>query len=93
MWHAYLEEVRKKGLTGGLDAGINFALGGMFDYSGPMLWIAQFFHDGATPPEKLLGALDGVVELRARLAAQGHAIDRVVLHLHNYRLVCAVAGT
>ena len=27
----------------------------MFDYSGPMLWIAQFFHDAGTPSDKLVG--------------------------------------
>ena len=37
----YDELVRKRGLTGGVDAGINFGLGNMFDYSGPMLWIAS----------------------------------------------------
>ena len=31
----YDELVRKKGLTGGVDAGINWGLGNMFDYSGP----------------------------------------------------------
>ena len=41
----YDELVRKRALTGGVDAGINWGLGNMFDYSGPMLWIAQFFHD------------------------------------------------
>ena len=53
--------VRKKGLTGGVDAGINWGLGNMFDYSGPMLWMAQFFHDTATPADKLLAAIDSVV--------------------------------
>ena len=52
----YDELVRKKGLTGGVDAGINWGLGNMFDYSGPMLWMAQFFHDATTPSDKLLAA-------------------------------------
>ena len=46
--------MRKSGLTGGVDAGINWGLGNMFDYSGPMLWMAQFFHDATTPSDKLL---------------------------------------
>ena len=56
------EVVRKAGLTGGVDAGINWGLGNMFDYSGPMLWIAQFFHDATTPTDKLLAAIDTVIE-------------------------------
>jgi predicted Zn-dependent peptidase len=58
----YQELVRSKGLTGAVDAGINWGLGSMFDYSGPMLWIAQFFHDSTTPSAALLSAIDGVVE-------------------------------
>ena len=57
----YDDMVRKKGLTGGVDAGINWGLGNMFDYSGPMLWMAQFFHDTAMPADKLLAAIDTVV--------------------------------
>ena len=58
----YDELVRKRGLTGSVDAGINWGLGNMFDYSGPMLWMAQIFHDTATPSDKLLAAVDAVVE-------------------------------
>jgi predicted Zn-dependent peptidase len=58
----YDDLVRKKGLTGNVDAGINWGLGNMFDYSGPMLWMAQFFHDTSTPSDKLLAAIDGVIE-------------------------------
>ena len=58
----YDELVRKKGLTGGVNAGINFGLGSMFDYSGPMLWIAQFFHDSSVSSDALLAAVDAIVE-------------------------------
>ncbi len=33
----------------------------MFNYSGPMLWMAQIFHDAGTPSAKLLAAIDEVV--------------------------------
>ncbi len=64
----YDELVRKRGLTGGVDAGINWGLGNMFDYSGPMLWMAQLFHDATTPSDKLLAAIDAVIE---RVRKQG----------------------
>ena len=64
----YDELVRKAGLTGGVDAGINWGLGSMFDYSGPMLWMAQAFHDSTTPSDKLLAAIDTVIE---RVAKKG----------------------
>jgi predicted Zn-dependent peptidase len=66
--------VRKQGLTGEVSAGINWGLGNMFDYSGPMLWIAQFFHDTTTPPDKLLGAIDGVLE-----SVRKNGLDRATL--------------
>jgi predicted Zn-dependent peptidase len=70
----YDELVRKRGLTGSVDAGINWGLGSMFDYSGPMLWIAQIFHDSATPSAKVVEAVDAVV---TRVQQQG--IDQAVL--------------
>jgi len=70
----YDELVRKQALTGSVDAGINWGLGNMFDYSGPMLWIAQIFHDASTPPEKVLAAVDDVV---ARV--QQHPLDQAPL--------------
>lgn len=57
----YDELVRKRGLTGGVDAGINFGLGNMFDYSGPMLWELQTFHDTTTSSDQVLAAIDTVV--------------------------------
>ena len=65
----YDELVRKQGLTGGVNAGINWGLGNMFDYSGPMLWMAQFFHDSTTPSDKLLAAIDA----RRREGAEARA--------------------
>ena len=72
----YDDLVRKKGLTGGVDAGINWGLGNMFDYSGPMLWMAQFFHDTATPSDKLLAAIDGVVESVRKNGLDQATLDR-----------------
>jgi len=58
----YDEMVRKQALTNRVEAGTNFGLGNMFDYSGPMLWMAQFFHDSATPSDALVAAFDATVE-------------------------------
>jgi zinc protease len=66
--------VRKRALTGGVDAGIKWGLGNMFDYNGPMLWIAQIFHDSTTSSEQVLAAFDAVV---ARIQQQG--VDQATL--------------
>jgi predicted Zn-dependent peptidase len=79
----YDELVRKRALTGGVDAGINWGLGNMFDYSGPMLWMAQFFHDTGTPSDKLLTAIDEVVERVRRVGLDQDTLDRARVKMRS----------
>jgi predicted Zn-dependent peptidase len=79
----YDELVRKSGLTGGVDAGINWGLGSMFDYSGPMLWMAQFFHDATTPTDKLLAAIDTVVERIRKEGLDQATLDRARVKMRS----------
>ena len=52
----YQELVQKRGLTGGVDGGINSGLGNMFNYNGPMLWIASALpRHGQRRPTQILG--------------------------------------
>ena len=53
--------VRERGLTGDVAAGINWGLGSQFDYNGPMLWLASFYHDADKPADSLLAVLDRAV--------------------------------
>lgn len=55
------ELVRKRAATGGIQAGINFGLGNMFNVNGPILWIMQAIHDGAVTPDSIIGGVDKVV--------------------------------
>jgi zinc protease len=79
----YDDLVRKKGLTGGVSAGINWGLGNMFDYSGPMLWMAQFFHDSSAPSDKLLAAIDGVIEPVRKQGLDQATLDRARTKLRS----------
>jgi zinc protease len=58
----YDELVRKRGLTGEISAGINWGLGSMYDYAGPMLWIVDAFHDSDKPADSLISAFDAAIE-------------------------------
>jgi zinc protease len=90
----YGELVRKRGLTGNVDAGINWGLGSMYDYNGPMLWIVQLFHDSDKPADSLLAAFDAAVEpLRTRALPQAD-LDRALVKLRSslYSQVEAFAG-
>jgi len=79
----YDELVRKAGLTGGVDAGINWGLGSMFDYKGPMLWMAQFFHDSSTPSDKLLAGIDAVIERVRKEGLDQATLDRARVKLRS----------
>jgi zinc protease len=79
----YDELVRKAGLTGGVDAGINWGLGSMFDYSGPMLWMAQAFHDSTTSSDKLLAAIDTVIERVRKDGLDQATLDRARVKMRS----------
>jgi predicted Zn-dependent peptidase len=79
----YDDLVRKKGLTGAVDAGINWGLGNMFDYSGPMLWIARFFHDSSVPSEKLLAAVDETIEKVRKGGLDQALLDRARVKMRS----------
>src|SRR5207244_10902733 len=57
----YQELVQKRGVTAGVEGGINY-LGNMFNYKGPMLWMADLRYDPTTKPEAIVQAVDGVIE-------------------------------
>jgi zinc protease len=75
--------VRKRGLTGGVDAGINWGLGSMFDYNGPMLWIAQAFHDTTVPADKLIAAVDEVVGRLQTQPVDQATLDRAQVKMRS----------
>jgi zinc protease len=72
----YDELVRKRGLTTRVEAGINFGLGNMFDYSGPMLWISQYFHDSGTTSDAVVEAFDATVNQLRTQPVDAATLDR-----------------
>ena len=70
----YDELVRRRKLTGDVSAGVNWGLGGKYDYSGPMLWIATMYHDTGVPADSLVHAVDAVVA-----DLQAHPVDTATL--------------
>jgi zinc protease len=90
----YDEMVRKRGLTGGVGAGINFGLGSMYDYNGPMLWIVQAFHDKAKPADSLIAAFDAAIEPLRTAPVDRATLDRAVVKLRSslYSQVETFAG-
>jgi predicted Zn-dependent peptidase len=79
----YNELVRKRGLTGDVSTGINWGLGSMYDYNGPMLWLVSAYHDGDKPPDSLLAAFDAAIEpLRSRPVSKDE-LSRALVKLRS----------
>jgi len=55
----------------------------MFDYSGPMLWIAQIFHDAKTPSETVLAAVDDVVGRLQQQPIDQATLDRALVKVRS----------
>lgn len=53
----YLALVQQKGYTGNISGGINY-LGNMFNYNGPMIWMADLIHDANISSDSILLEMD-----------------------------------
>ena len=56
------ELVKEKGYAGELQGGINAMLGNMFNYNGPMLWMASLIHDPEVDADTIMKSVDTVIE-------------------------------
>jgi predicted Zn-dependent peptidase len=54
--------VQRTGLTSDVFAGINWGLGNMFNYEGPMLWMVAVYHDRDKSADSLLKVIDVEIE-------------------------------
>lgn len=56
----YQKLVQEKGYTGEVNGGINY-LGNMFNYNGPMLWMADLIHDSTVPADSIIRQFDSAI--------------------------------
>ena len=76
----YQELVQKQGLTAQVNGGINY-LGNMFNYKGPMLFMADLRYDPATSPDTIVKAWDRALEpLRTK------PVDQALLNRSRVKL-------
>lgn len=54
--------VNQKAYGSSVDGGINWPLGGYYDYNGPMLWTGMIIHDPAVSDDAILGDIDAIVK-------------------------------
>ena len=79
----YQNLVQRRGLTGNVSGGINFALGNMFNYSGPMLWQMSLIHDANKSADSIVAAVDEeVVKLQTTLV-DAATLDRARVKMRS----------
>ncbi len=76
------ELVKKKAYTGSVEGGINL-LGNMFNYDGPMLWMAYLFHDSNVTPDQIVGAMDTVIDPLRTKPIDKALLDRALVKFRS----------
>lgn len=60
--------VQEAGVTSGVTGGVNWPLGNLLNYNGPMLYSAWLIHDAETAPDSILAMIDEEI---ARIVEEG----------------------
>jgi zinc protease len=78
----YEELVQKRGMTGGIEGGINL-LGNMYNYNGPMLWMLDLYHDNNVKDDEILAAIDSVIEPIRTKPIDQKTLDRALVKMRS----------
>ncbi len=80
--------VQEKGYAGTVPGGINWPLGNIYNYNGPMIWSAYLVHDAETPPDDILADIDAIVEdLQTNLISEdemSRAMTKLRSQIYDY---------
>jgi predicted Zn-dependent peptidase len=79
----YQELVQRRGLTGGVNAGINIGLGNQFNYNGPMLWTVALFHDADKSADTILTAMESQIERLRSTPVDQATLERARVKLRS----------
>ena len=78
----YEELVQKRGMTGGIEGGINL-LGNMYNYNGPMLWTLDLYHDNNVKDDDIVAAIDSVIERIRTKPVDQKTLDRALVKMRS----------
>ena len=79
----YQELVKNRQITGDVGGGINYLLGNMFNYNGPMLWMSSFTHDDNISREQITQAIDSVVNQLTEKPMSEEAMSRAIVKIRS----------
>ena len=74
--------VQEKGYTGSVEGGINY-LGNMFNYDGPMLWMADLKYDATVPDDSIVQAIDQVVHDLSEKGVDQDMLDLALVKMRS----------
>jgi zinc protease len=74
--------VQKRGLAAAVNGGINY-LGNMFNYKGPMLFMADLNHDPSTTPDTIVKAWEAALEPLRTKPLDKELLDRARVKLRS----------
>ena len=72
------ELVKRRAYTDSVVGGTNL-LGNVFNYEGPMEWMAYLFHDQKTSPDQIMEAVDGVMAQVREKPLDQKTLDRAIV--------------
>jgi predicted Zn-dependent peptidase len=78
----YQALVQRGGLTGDVGGGINL-LGNMYDYEGPMLWMASLIHDKDVSADSILGVMDAVIDSLRTTPVDQATLERALVKMRS----------
>ncbi len=77
------ELVKRKAYGSDVGGGINYLLGNMFNYDGPMLWMASLIHEPANSADDILASIDATVARLQDAPVDQAAVDRALVKLRS----------
>ena len=78
--------VQERGYTGSVDGGINY-LGNMYNYNGPMLWMADLVHDATVPADSIVAVFDEAINELSNVTSEDTELAIVKLRSSLYSIL------
>jgi zinc protease len=82
----YDKLVQEKGYTGNVSGGINY-LGNMYNYNGPMLWMADLIHDASIPADSIISVFDEAMGELSTVSKEDTELAIVKLRSNLYSIL------
>ncbi len=79
----YQKLVQDRGLTGDVSGGINAALGNMYNYNGPMLWMASLIYDGSTPADTIQSVIQQTIDSLQQQPVSQETLDLALVKIRS----------